>query len=137
MVSILASGSDTARSRRCRCRDLIPTVDGSSVTGVEVVDPRWEPWSPAEVARRLADVDAAWCVAAGWALDLWRGRQTREHEDIEIAVPAAGFPEIRRALAGYEADFTGALPMLGAGQRAWLREALARVAPAHEWAPRV
>jgi hypothetical protein len=28
-------------------------------------------------------------VAAGWALDLFLGRQTREHGDIEIAVPAA------------------------------------------------
>jgi hypothetical protein len=33
-----------------------------------------------------------WCVAAGWALDLFRGMQTREHGDIEIAIPAAGFP---------------------------------------------
>jgi hypothetical protein len=31
-------------------------------------------------------------MAAGWALDLCRGVQTREHGDIEIAVPAAAFP---------------------------------------------
>ncbi|MGY5774777.1 nucleotidyltransferase domain-containing protein [Rhizobium sp. LEGMi135b] len=27
-----------------------------------------------------------WYVVGGWALDLWHGRQTREHEDLEFAV---------------------------------------------------
>ncbi|MGH3656155.1 MAG: nucleotidyltransferase domain-containing protein [Micromonosporaceae bacterium] len=31
-------------------------------------------------------MDVPWCVAAGWALDLFRGEQTRPHEDLEIAV---------------------------------------------------
>jgi hypothetical protein len=43
-----------------------------------------------------------WCVVAGWSLDLFRGEQTREHEDLEIAVPAHGFPAIREALADLE-----------------------------------
>ena len=34
-------------------------------------------------------------MAAGWALDLFRGGQTRKHGDIEIAIPAASFPELR------------------------------------------
>jgi len=41
-----------------------------------------------EVAKLLAGVDVPWCVAAGWALDLFHGEVTREHEDLEIAVPA-------------------------------------------------
>ncbi|MFF1908028.1 nucleotidyltransferase domain-containing protein [Kitasatospora sp. NPDC058218] len=36
-----------------------------------------------------------WYVAGGWAVDLFRGEQTRGHGDLEIAVPAARFPEIR------------------------------------------
>jgi hypothetical protein len=68
---------------------------------------RWRPWRPEEVARRLAGVTTPWYVAAGWALDLWRGRQTRPHDDIEIGVPATGFPEIRRALAGHEFEAVG------------------------------
>lgn len=27
-----------------------------------------------------------WCVAGGWAIDLFLGKQTREHEDLEIVV---------------------------------------------------
>ncbi|MER7008983.1 hypothetical protein ABT297_38895 [Dactylosporangium sp. NPDC000555] len=67
-----------------------------------MADGRWEPWPPAEVARRLRRVTAPWCVAGGWALDLWHGRETRAHEDIEIAVPEGAFDQVRAALAGFE-----------------------------------
>lgn len=43
-----------------------------------------------------------WAVIAGWSLDLFRGRQTREHDDLEIAVPERDFPAIREALAELE-----------------------------------
>ena len=46
-------------------------------------------------------------MAAGWALDLFRGRQTREHGDIEIAIPAASFPEVRNRFPGYVFDGAG------------------------------
>ena len=62
----------------------------------------WDAWHPAEAATRLASVDVPWYVAAGWALDLFRGGQTRDHEDLEIAAPADEFPKVRRALADLE-----------------------------------
>lgn len=41
---------------------------------IEALDSRWaSAWTPAEVTRRLAGVRAPWYVAAGWALDLFRG----------------------------------------------------------------
>jgi hypothetical protein len=70
-------------------------------------DVRWDPWRPHEVAGILAHVRAPWAVAGGWALDLFAGRTTRAHDDLEIAVPAAGFDEVRDALAGYDADVVG------------------------------
>jgi hypothetical protein len=70
-------------------------------------DPPWEAWPPAEVARRLASVSVPWCIAAGWALDLFRGEVTREHGDLEIAVPAAGFAAIRAALPDLEFGAVG------------------------------
>jgi hypothetical protein len=46
------------------------------------------------MADRLAGLDLPWYVAAGWALDLFRGAQTREHGDIEIGLPASRFAEV-------------------------------------------
>jgi hypothetical protein len=54
----------------------------------------WDAWHPRTIADRLAGVDLPWCVAAGWALDLFRATQTRYHADVEIAVPAARFETI-------------------------------------------
>src|SRR6185312_4061224 len=46
--------------------------------------------SPEEVASRLGSLmegfEAPWCVAGGWALDLFLGRATRDHGDVELAV---------------------------------------------------
>ncbi|WP_133769342.1 nucleotidyltransferase domain-containing protein [Enterovirga rhinocerotis] len=60
----------------------------------------WSPWTPTELASRLAGLSAPWCVVGGWALDLWHGRETREHEDIEFTILADDLPRFRRALAG-------------------------------------
>ena len=54
----------------------------------------WEAWRPRVLADRLADAAFPWYVAGGWALDLFHGRQTRPHEDLEIAVPAARFSDV-------------------------------------------
>ena len=70
-------------------------------------DPPWDAWHPREIAIRLAGVDVPWCVAAGWALDLFRGETTREHEDLEIAVPIGRFDEIRAALPELDFDVVG------------------------------
>lgn len=70
-------------------------------------DAHWRPWSPVEVATRLEGARTPWYVVAGWALDLYRGHQSRVHSDIEIGVPAQGFTEIRTILAPYEFDVVG------------------------------
>lgn len=89
----------------------------------------WEAWHPAEAATWLADVDVVWYVTAGWAIDLFVGRQTREHEDLEIAVPENQFEILRRALPGLEFFVVGggvAQPVtaaaLSAHQQTWARD---------------
>jgi len=72
---------------------------------IEALDARWSScWTPSAVAQQLGGIGTPWCVAAGWALDLFRGTQTRRHGDIEIAIPAAGFPELRERFRGYRFD---------------------------------
>ena len=72
----------------------------------------WDPFRPLEVAQLLAGVAAPWYVAAGWALDLFLGGQRREHEDLEIAIPAARFGELEASLRGLELFVVGPEPGL-------------------------
>lgn len=98
---------------------------------IATLSARWSScWTPTEVAQRLAGISTPWYVAAGWALDLFRGRQTRAHEDTEIAIPAASFPEVRDRFPGYVFDAPGsgriwedATPdVLAAVHQTWLRD---------------
>jgi hypothetical protein len=98
---------------------------------IDALGARWSScWTPSEVAHRLTGIAVPWCVAAGWALDLFRGMRTRAHGDIEIAIPAAGFPEIRERFPGYVFDAVGsgriwadATPdELAATHQTWLRD---------------
>jgi hypothetical protein len=88
-----------------------PRASGSRATRGAAPDPEiehrdgpgpdaWDAWTPAEIARRLAALAVPWCVVGGWAVDLFLGTQTREHEDLEIAVLREHFAHVRRALDG-------------------------------------
>ena len=89
----------------------------------------WDAWSPGEAARCLEGLSVPWYVSAGWALDLFLGRETREHADLEIGVPAHRFAEVREALAGFEIVVIGdgaAWPVtettLAEYHQTWVRE---------------
>lgn len=43
-------------------------------------------YSPSDAARLLRGIEASWWVAGGWAIDLWLGKQTREHLDLDLAI---------------------------------------------------
>jgi hypothetical protein len=102
-----------------------------SPADVEALDERWaRAWTPPEIARRLAGADVPWYVAAGWALDLFLGRQTRRHGDLEIGIPAADFAAIRDRFDGYVFDGVGqdclwpdaTAEVLAATHQTWLRD---------------
>lgn len=103
--------------------------------GVELdeqeLEARWaSAWRPDEVAARLKGVRTPWYVAAGWALDLFRGGQSRPHGDLEIAIPAAGFEEIRARFPGHVFDvpdsgriwFGAGADVLASTHQTWLRD---------------
>jgi len=62
----------------------------------------WRPWHPTELTHRLSDACRPWCIVGGWALDLWHGYQTRDHEDLEFAILRDDFNTFRQALKGME-----------------------------------
>ncbi|MEV8022050.1 hypothetical protein AB0O76_38175 [Streptomyces sp. NPDC086554] len=104
---------------------------GGTVLTADELEARWvDAWRPEQVAERLDGVGTSWCVAAGWALDLFRGEQSRPHGDLEIAVPAAGFPEIQNRFPEYVFDAVGSgrvwpeagADVLAATHQTWLRD---------------
>jgi GrpB-like predicted nucleotidyltransferase (UPF0157 family) len=68
-------------------------------------DVPWRAWTPREVTDRLATAcspaggPVRWAVAGGWAIDLFLGQVTREHEDLEIVVLNEDVPAV---LAAFE-----------------------------------
>lgn len=42
---------------------------------------------PLQICTLLREFEKPWWVAGGWAIDLFLGRATRPHKDIEIALP--------------------------------------------------
>lgn len=108
-----------------------PLPPGGTVLGTDELKARWaDAWRPKEVAERLGGVSVPWCIAAGWALDLFGGCQSRPHGDLEIAVPAAGFAEVRDRFPEYVFDAVGSgriwasagTETLAATHQTWLRD---------------
>jgi hypothetical protein len=54
------------------------------------------------VVGLLGDFDRRWYVAGGWAIDCYLGRQTRPHDDLEIAI----FRDAQWALHSYLGDWS-------------------------------
>lgn len=62
----------------------------------------WQPLSPTELRETLINLKCQWAVAGGWAIDLFLGKQTRNHEDIDIIVKREDQFEVQRALKDWE-----------------------------------
>jgi Aminoglycoside-2''-adenylyltransferase len=57
-----------------------------------------------DVASALATFGCPWFFAGGWALDLFLGRVTREHDDIDVLVLRSDQREVRRCLTGWRLE---------------------------------
>jgi len=68
----------------------------------------WQPWSPYAVARLLVRLAAPWWIAGGWALDLFLGRQTRAHADIDVQILRRDQHAVRALFGPW--DMQAALP---------------------------
>lgn len=64
---------------------------------------RWQPLSVAELVAALAHVRTPWWLAGGWALDLFLGRETRAHHDIDVQILRTHHVQVRAVLADWDA----------------------------------
>lgn len=62
----------------------------------------WSPLTPAEAHRLFRGLPAPWWIAGGWALDLFIGRQTRDHADLDIEVLRRDQGIVQRHLVGWD-----------------------------------
>jgi hypothetical protein len=62
----------------------------------------WAGLHPRAARALLAGLGAPWWVAGGWALDLFLGRQTRPHKDLDVGILRRDAPQVPAALAGWE-----------------------------------
>lgn len=62
----------------------------------------WSPPTPHEMAHLLEELDAQWWIAGGFAVDLFVGRKTREHRDIDIAALSIDKAQFHAHLASWE-----------------------------------
>ncbi|GIO23740.1 short-chain dehydrogenase [Oceanobacillus sp. J11TS1] len=58
----------------------------------------WEPLSVEEIKHLLKDMSISWWIAGGWALDLYYGKQTRKHDDMDILIKRSDLPILKKHL---------------------------------------
>ena len=63
---------------------------------------RWRSVPPRQARAVLAPVSASWWIAGGWALDLFLGRQTRPHQDLDVGILRRDVRGVLDALSGWE-----------------------------------
>ena len=62
----------------------------------------WKSWDPWDFAARMEGADFPWFVAGGWAIDLFLATRTRDHADLEIAVPSSFFEMTQRRFPDFD-----------------------------------
>lgn len=62
----------------------------------------WSPLSPQDAAAVFSSMDVPWWIAGGYAIDLFLGRATRHHDDIDVQVLRRDQHAVRIALDGWD-----------------------------------
>jgi hypothetical protein len=95
------------------------------------------PLDPAEVAGVLAGFDRPWWIAGGVGLDLWLGRATRAHGDVDVVVLRRDQIVLRQYLADWDLHYVTAAhtlePWDGARLELPVHEIWGRRAPPGPW----
>jgi hypothetical protein len=67
--------------------------------------PSYESWrtlTPSEAVPLLSPIRTPWWIAGGWALDLYLGKVTRSHKDLDIGILRKDVAIVLAALPGWE-----------------------------------
>jgi hypothetical protein len=67
----------------------------------ELLELPWDPLSPEDVVRLFAAFPGRWCIAGGWAVDLFIGKQSRAHSDVDVLIARKDLDRVHAALPGW------------------------------------
>jgi 2-amino-4-hydroxy-6-hydroxymethyldihydropteridine diphosphokinase len=89
---------------------LLPTLPTDlDTSGIRKAPSLWGEFDtslrPADVAAWFDGFDGLWAIGGGWAIDLFVGRTTREHKDLDVAVARVDVPKLHDQLRGWELFF--------------------------------
>lgn len=79
----------------------------------------WHELEPREGAAHLSALPVSWWVAGGWAIDLFLGRVTRRHHDLDIGIFRRDAPAVFACLPEwdfFEARHGALTPLLAHGE---------------------
>lgn len=62
----------------------------------------WRPLTPADAAGLMRGYERRWWVGGGWAIDLFLGRTTRPHDDVDVVVPRDEQQLVHAHFAGWD-----------------------------------
>ncbi len=62
----------------------------------------WAPLLPQQAGALLRPLRCPWWIAGGWAIDLFIGRQTRDHEDCDVELLRRDQMEVQWCLVGWD-----------------------------------
>lgn len=98
------------------------------IGGLKAKPPKPPDFLPARVLQLFRSYDAPWCVAGGWAIDLFLGAVTREHQDVEIAVLLRDQQRLWQHIVGWQPRYCvpGSAELRPWGPGEWLHP------PVHE-----
>jgi hypothetical protein len=62
----------------------------------------WDPLGLDEAAELMRDFPAPWWIVGGWAIDLFVGRETRDHSDVDVVVRRADQELLRERFTSWD-----------------------------------
>ncbi len=60
---------------------------------------------PKKIKELLKNYKGTWMIAGGWAIDLFLGKETRKHDDIEIAIPRIEQKSMKLYLKNWDLEY--------------------------------
>ena len=62
----------------------------------------WRPLHPRDARQLMAGLNAPWWIGGGWAIDLFRGRESRAHADVDICLLLRDQAAVRQHFTGWD-----------------------------------